>query len=68
MMQQKMKFDSLCAKDIMNKKPKQVESETMAVEALDIMKSFNITQLVVTDKKKFVGFIHLHDLLREGII
>jgi arabinose-5-phosphate isomerase len=68
MMQQKMKFDSLCAKDIMNKKPKQVESETMAIEALDIMKSFNITQLVVTDKKKFVGFIHLHDLLREGII
>jgi arabinose-5-phosphate isomerase len=40
----------------------------MAIEALDMMKSFNITQLVVTEKKKFVGFIHLHDLLREGII
>ena len=68
MMQQQVKFDTLLAKDIMNKKPKQIESDTMAIEALDLMKSFNITQLVVTDKKKFVGFIHLHDLLREGII
>lgn len=67
-MQQKGKFDVLKAKDIMNKKPKQIESDTMAIEALERMKSFNITQLVVTDKKKFVGFIHLHDLLREGII
>jgi arabinose-5-phosphate isomerase len=67
-MQQKGKFDLLKAKDIMNKKPKHIESDTMAIEALDMMKSFNITQLVVTEKKKFVGFIHLHDLLREGII
>lgn len=67
-MQQKSKFDLLKAKDIMNKKPKHIESDTMAIEALDMMKSFNITQLVVTEKKKFVGFIHLHDLLREGII
>jgi arabinose-5-phosphate isomerase len=68
MMQQKGKFETLTAKDIMNKKPKQIESDTMAIEALDVMKSFNITQLVVTEKKKFVGFIHLHDLLKEGII
>jgi len=68
MMQQKGKFETLTAKDIMNKKPKQIESETMAVEALDVMKSFNITQLVVTEKKRFVGFIHLHDLLKEGLI
>lgn len=67
-MQQKIKFDLLKAKDIMNKKPKHIESDTMAIEALDMMKAFNITQLVVTEKKKFVGFIHLHDLLREGII
>jgi arabinose-5-phosphate isomerase len=67
-MQQKTNFDLLKAKDIMNKKPKNIESDTMAVEALDMMKLFNITQLVVTEKKKFVGFIHLHDLLREGII
>ncbi len=68
MMQQKGKFETLTAKDIMNKKPKQIESETMAIEALDVMKSFNIMQLVVTEKKRFVGFIHLHDLLKEGII
>ena len=68
MMQQKVKFENLVAKDIMNKTPKQIESDTMAIEALDMMKTFNITQLVVTENKKFVGFIHLHDLLREGII
>ena len=49
MMQQKGKFETLTAKDIMNKKPKQIESETMAVEALAVMKSFNITQTVKGD-------------------
>lgn len=61
-------FTNLTAKDIMNKKPKSVDKDTMAVEALQMMKEYNITQLVVTDKNKFVGFIHLHDLLKEGII
>ena len=61
-------FANLLAKDIMNKKPKSVDKDTMAVEALQLMKEYNITQLVITDKKKFVGFVHLHDLLKEGII
>jgi arabinose-5-phosphate isomerase len=61
-------FNNITAKDIMNKKPKSVDKDTMAVEALQMMKEYNITQLAVTDKSKFVGFIHLHDLLKEGII
>ena len=68
MMQKYKNFEKLSAKDIMTKKPKSVMKDTMAVEALQIMKAGNITQLVVIDKTKFLGFIHLHDLLKEGIL
>ncbi|MBL7922754.1 MAG: KpsF/GutQ family sugar-phosphate isomerase [Bacteroidia bacterium] len=68
MMQNKPRFDLLKAKDIMSKSPKTVDRETMAVEALTVMKEHNITQLVVTDGPKYLGFVHLHDLLREGIV
>ncbi len=68
MMQKNKNFEKLSAKDIMTKKPKSVMKDTMAVEALQIMKAGNITQLVVTDKTKFLGFVHLHDLLKEGIL
>lgn len=68
MMQSHKRFEALKAKDIMTISPKQADKEMMAVAALQLMKTHNITQLVVTDKAKFIGFIHLHDLLREGII
>lgn len=68
MMQNHKNFAKLTAKDIMTAKPKSVGRDTMAVEALQMMKASNITQLVVLDKKTFLGFIHLHDLLKEGII
>jgi arabinose-5-phosphate isomerase len=55
------------AKDIMTSKPKTVSPDTMAADAFVLMKSNNITQLVVADKGKYLGFIHLHDLLKEGI-
>jgi arabinose-5-phosphate isomerase len=68
MMQTHKNYEQLKAKDIMTSNPKTLEKNTMAVEALHVMKSFNITQLAVTDKTKFLGFVHLHDLLKEGII
>jgi arabinose-5-phosphate isomerase len=68
MMQQHARFDQLKASDVMTKNPKTISSDTMAVEALEVMKSFNISQLVVTDREQYAGFIHLHDLLREGIL
>jgi arabinose-5-phosphate isomerase len=55
------------ARDIMTLKPKTVSPDTMAADAFVLMKSNNITQLVVADKGKYLGFIHLHDLLKEGI-
>jgi len=68
MMEKESSFTNLKAKEIMTKSPKTVQRETMAVEALTIMKSNNITQLVVSEGPKFIGFVHLHDLLKEGII
>lgn len=56
------------AKDIMTVNPKSIEAEELAVDALDIMRKKNITQLVVTDNNRYAGIIHLHDIVREGII
>ena len=56
------------AKDIMTSNPKSIESGSLAVNALEIMRSQNITQLVVTENNRYAGIIHLHDLIKEGII
>jgi arabinose-5-phosphate isomerase len=58
----------LTAKDIMSKNPKLVSSETMAVDALNILEDFSITQLIVADNGEYRGVLHLHDILKEGIV
>jgi arabinose-5-phosphate isomerase len=58
----------ITAKSIMNSKPKIAHKDDMAVDALQMMKQHNISQLIVVDKDKYVGMIHLHDLIREGIL
>ena len=58
----------ITAKSIMNSKPKTTGKEEMAVDALQTMKQHNISQLIVAEKGKYVGMIHLHDLIREGIL
>lgn len=69
MMEKFTYFDQLSAKDIMSTSPKTISSDELAVNALKIMKENNITQIVVVDKKGlYNGIIHLHDLLKEGII
>jgi arabinose-5-phosphate isomerase len=61
-------ISGLTASDIMNKTPKQIDSEELAVNAMQLLDKHNITQLIVSDKGKYMGFVHLHDLIREGII
>jgi len=61
-------FENLLAKDIMSSNPKTIEADVLAVHALDEMRRHDISQLVVEDNKKYGGIIHLHDLIREGII
>lgn len=58
----------LKAQDIMTQNPRCIDEESLVVEALTLMKENNITQLPVLRKKKYVGVIHLHDILKEGII
>ncbi|WP_425287333.1 KpsF/GutQ family sugar-phosphate isomerase [Lutimonas vermicola] len=68
MLENTVDISNLEAKDIMSSNPIIVESDTMAVHALDIMQKNNITQILVTEKGKYSGVVHFHDLLKEGII
>jgi len=68
MLQKNSSILNLSAKDIMNTKPKTIEQDILAVDALNLMRKFNITQLLVTHNSKYVGVVHLHDILKEGII
>lgn len=68
MMEKYNSFEQLTAKDIMGTSPRTICSTELALSALEVMRSNNITQLIVSDKGVYKGIIHLHDLLREGII
>lgn len=61
-------IENIQAGHIMTQKPKTIEASEMAVNALDIMRQNNITQLLVVDGDRYAGIIHLHDLIKEGII
>lgn len=61
-------FADLTARDIMTKNPKMVKSTDMVVDAFNILEDFAITQLVVVDNEEYKGVLHLHDILKEGII
>ncbi len=61
-------LDNTNAKDIMGINPKTILSDALAVDALDRMRKNNITQLLVTENNSYFGVIHLHDLVREGLI
>ena len=56
------------AKDIMTANPKIIQAGSLVVEALTLMRKHNITQLPVFDNDQYVGVIHLHDILKEGIL
>lgn len=58
----------LKAKDIMSKSPRRIQEDAMAVDAKEVMEEFGISQLLVEDNGKYVGVVHLHDLIKEGII
>ena len=61
-------INGLRAADIMTSAPKAVDAEMMAVDALEAMESNGISQLLVEQDGKYAGVIHLHDLIKEGII
>jgi len=61
-------ISNLTAGDIMSKGPKRIEGSQLAVNALHLMREYNISQLLVTDNGNYTGIIHIQDLLKEGII
>jgi arabinose-5-phosphate isomerase len=52
----------------MTKNPKNINSTILVSEALDILENNSITQLVVIDNNEYKGILHLHDILKEGIV
>ncbi|MEL6140787.1 MAG: KpsF/GutQ family sugar-phosphate isomerase [Bacteroidota bacterium] len=69
MLRKQTHVDHLLAKDIMTTDPITISQNEMAVKALEVMRERSISQLVVTSvEKSYVGIIHLHDLVREGIV
>jgi arabinose-5-phosphate isomerase len=61
-------FAHLTAKDIMTKSPKMIQLSDMVTDALNILEDFSITQLVVLENEQYKGVLHLHDILKEGIV
>ena len=59
---------NITAADIMTRNPKIIAPTELAVNALDIMRKNSITQLVVAEKETYLGILHLHDLVKEGLI
>jgi arabinose-5-phosphate isomerase len=61
-------FVGLTAKDIMTSNPKIIANNAMAVEAMEMMDSYGITQILAEEKGKYCGVVHIHNLTKEGII
>jgi len=68
MLEKNISFEKLVAKDIMSINPKTIEKDALAVEAFNLMEKHNITQLIVVENNKYLGMIHIHDILKEGIV
>jgi arabinose-5-phosphate isomerase len=68
MLEKDANLAKVTAREIMTVKPKTIAADALAVEALDMLRQYDISQLAVTDGARYVGIIHLHDLIREGLI
>ena len=68
MLEKNTAIDQVKADDIMTSNPITIGAEEMAIDALDLLRTKQITQLAITDKGKYLGILHLHDLIREGLI
>lgn len=58
----------LTANDIMNGNPKTIQKSSLAIDALTVLRKFSISQLVVKDDNRYVGMIHIHDMIKEGLV
>lgn len=68
MLEKNSLVDTITAAEIMTINPKTIEDEALAIDAMELMRKNNITQLLVVNNKQYLGVIHLHDLIKEGLI
>lgn len=66
--QHKANIFKIAAIDLMNKNPKIISKGELAVNALRLIKSENVSQVIVVDDDRYLGIVHFHDLMREGIV
>ncbi|HNQ59427.1 MAG TPA: KpsF/GutQ family sugar-phosphate isomerase [Bacteroidales bacterium] len=68
MLQKNIELKNIVASDVMTTSPKTILPSSLVADALDVMRSNNITQLLVTENGIYLGVIHLHDILKEGVV
>lgn len=68
MLSERDQFKDLVARDIMTKNPKLIQATDMVTDALNTLEDFSITQLIVVENNEYKGVLHLHDILKEGIV
>ena len=68
LMEKNKDISKLNASNMMAKKPKTITQETLAAKAIQIMEEHSITSLIVSYENKIAGVIHLHDILKAGIV
>ena len=68
MLERRQPFDTLTAADIMTRNPKTIEAGEMAIKAFNLMDENQVSQLVVTRNGQYEGMVHVHDILREGVV
>ena len=68
MLEKSIAIDTVTAGEIMSASPKTIEGDSLAIDAMELMRNNNISQLIVTNEKQYLGVIHLHDLIKEGLI
>lgn len=68
MLHREIPIQSLTAGDIMTRDPLTINADILVADALDVMRKNNITQILVMDEGSYVGVVHLHDILKEGIL
>jgi arabinose-5-phosphate isomerase len=68
MLEKNNPLDAVAASEIMSSRPKTIQGDALAIDAMELMRENNISQLLVVNNKQYLGVIHLHDLIKEGLI
>ncbi len=68
MLEKNKDIETLKAEDIMSPNPKTIDYDSLAIDAFNLMEKYQISQLVVTQNETYMGMVHIHDILREGIV